>query len=101
MNDPSQQLGTNENIKGKVVHLLQPFRVFPSIEAAFDAHAELLATAPVYAPAMACLPTGACPTEAAIEAFIDKMAGHYATDPLYGSKLKAMISHNHLQVYDE
>lgn len=100
MNDPSQELMTTEVIKGKVIHELQPFRVFPSIGAAFDAHAILLSTAPVYAPAMKVLPLNACPTQDTIDKFIDLMAGHYATDPLYASKLKAMISSQNLQRFD-
>jgi flagellum-specific peptidoglycan hydrolase FlgJ len=55
-NDPQQMLMTTEFIKGKKVRIPQPFREFSSIVEAFDAHAELIATAPVYAPAMAALP---------------------------------------------
>lgn len=101
MNDPSQMLMTHEVVKGKTVSILQPFRKFPSVAAAFDAHATLLATAPVYASAMACLPSGnQCPSRAAIDAFIDRMAPHYATDPLYGSKLKAMVTTQMLDRFD-
>jgi flagellum-specific peptidoglycan hydrolase FlgJ len=67
--------------------------VFPSVAAAFDAHAELIATAPVYSQAMAALPD--------VNAFIDRMAAHYATDPTYSNKLKSMIATNNLSQYDE
>lgn len=98
-NDPQQLLMTTEFTKGAIppggvqiagmpkgyYRIPQPFRTFPDLPTAFDAHAELIATAPVYAPAMAALPD--------LDHFIDLMAAHYATDPLYASKLKAMAAH--------
>ncbi len=83
-NDPQQMLMTTEWSKAKGYYKVpQPFRVFPSISAAFDAHAELLATAPVYAPAMAHLPD--------VHAFVATLAAHYATDPLYAHKIEAVM----------
>lgn len=100
MNDPSQQLITTEFLGGKYVKVSQPFRKFISISEAFEAHAELLSTAPVYAMAMREIPLNSCPTVEAIGRFIDKMASHYATDPLYASKLKSIIASNRLGDYD-
>lgn len=94
LNDPCQQLGTTEWDKAKKCYVpcKQPFRIFPSIADAFMAHAELVATAPVYADAMAALPNR--------DLFIDRMAAHYATDPLYASKIKAIIKSSGLAQYD-
>ena len=61
----------------------QPFRAFASVAEAFDAHGELLATAPVYRPAMAALPD--------LGRFIDRMAVHYATEPTYAARVKALV----------
>lgn len=94
MNDAQQMLMTTEWSKARGYYKApQPFRVFPSVAAAFDAHAELLATAPVYASAMAALPDR--------DEYIDRLAAHYATDPLYASKIKSMIRHSGLARYDE
>lgn len=94
MNDPQQMLMTTEWSKARGYYKVpQPFRVFPSVAAAFDAHAELLATAPVYASAFAALPD--------VDGFIDRLAAHYATDPLYASKIKSMIRQSDLAQYDE
>lgn len=85
MSDPQQMLWTTEWSKARGYYRVQqPFRVFPTIAAAFDAHAELIATAKVYAPAMAALPD--------VGTFIDRMAARYATDPLYARKLTATIA---------
>jgi flagellum-specific peptidoglycan hydrolase FlgJ len=81
--DPVINLKTREVIRGKEIFILQPFRKFDSITDAFMAHAELLATAPVYAPAMKELPD--------VYAFIDKMGTKYATAPDYAVKLKGLI----------
>lgn len=100
MNDPSQNLMTTEVIGGKSIKVSQPFRTFPSLDAAFVAHAQLLSTAPVYAPAMAILPIGKCPSEDLVTRFIYAMAPHYATDPLYASKLISTIKAHDLSQYD-
>ena len=92
MNDPQQMLMTTEVIKGKIIHEEQPFRLFNTLQDAFLAHAELLATAPVYSTAMKALPS--------VEGFIREMAGHYATDPLYASKLLSIINSQGLMKYN-
>lgn len=92
MNDPFQNLNTTEFVKGKYIEVPQPFRVFPTVKEAFEAHAQLLATAPVYAAAMAALPD--------TNKFVTLMAAHYATDPLYASKIFAMIKSQGLNGYD-
>ncbi len=50
---PHTDAATHEVVHGQFVAAKLAFADFPSIEAAFDAHAKLLATAPVYAPAKA------------------------------------------------
>jgi flagellum-specific peptidoglycan hydrolase FlgJ len=91
--DPAQLLMTTEWSKARGYYKVsQMFRTFASIADAFLAHAELIATAPVYAAAMAALPDTA--------AFLERMAAHYATDPLYASKITAIIAGSRLQQYD-
>ncbi len=90
---PSQNLKTTEVIHDQVVHEFQPFAVFSSIDAAFEAHAKLIATKPVYAPAMAALPD--------LERFVPLLAAHYATDKLYASKITNMIVQRDLTQYDQ
>lgn len=93
MNDPQQMLNTTEWSKARGYYKVpQPFRVFPSIAAAFQAHAELIATAKVYAEAMAALPNA--------RLFIERMAAHYATDPAYAAKLKSLIVSAGLSQFD-
>lgn len=92
-NDPSQMLSTTEWSKARGYYKVpQAFRVFPTIADAFAAHAQLLATAPVYAPAFAKLPDR--------NAFIQLMAARYASDPQYAAKLEAMIAQSNLGQYD-
>jgi flagellum-specific peptidoglycan hydrolase FlgJ len=93
-NDPQQLLWTKEwsKLRGKLIDVQQPFRKFPSIAAAFDAHGALIATARVYAPAMAKLPD--------LTAFIDLMAARYATDPTYAMKLKSFVAAQGLTRFD-
>jgi flagellum-specific peptidoglycan hydrolase FlgJ len=92
-NDPSQLLMTTEFSKDRGYYKVpQAFRKFDTIADAFDAHAELLATAKVYAPAFAKLPDR--------DGFIEAMAARYATDPLYANKLEAMIQQSALGQYD-
>lgn len=92
MNDPSQTLMTNEEINGKLVKMPQPFRIFPSLQDAFDAHAQLLSTAPVYQEAFKALPD--------VNTFITLMAKHYATDSKYGTKIIGLIKSQGLNAYD-
>ena len=90
--DPCQMLSTTEWNGKAYVPCKQPFHIFASIEDAFLAHAELIATAPVYAEAMAALPNR--------DLFIDRLAAHYATDPRYAAKIKAMIAQSDLGQFD-
>jgi flagellum-specific peptidoglycan hydrolase FlgJ len=104
-NDPCQVLSTTEwsALRRCYVPTKQPFRVFPSDDAAFDAHAELLATAGVYARARAALPNvgkyidGLMPVRNAKGVILKP---GYATDPLYASKLKALIAKEGWGKYD-
>jgi flagellum-specific peptidoglycan hydrolase FlgJ len=68
------------------------FRKFTSVAAAFDAHGQLLATSTYYVKArmFSADPNG----------FADALTGIYATDPHYGTKLKAMMKANNLYQYD-
>ncbi len=83
---------THEEVSGKLVPCLQHFRAFASPAEAFMAHAELLATAPVYATAM--LHRNDPVT------FVRAMAVHYATDPGYADKLLDIIESDGLRGYD-
>jgi flagellum-specific peptidoglycan hydrolase FlgJ len=87
-NDPQQIISTTEFINGKKTAVKGAFRTFPTIADCFSAHAELLATAPVYQPAMKMLPS--------IDDFIDKMAVKYATAPNYAVTLKSLIKSQRL-----
>lgn len=68
------------------------FRKFGSIEEAFDAHAQLLASGR-YANARRSLPN--------TDAFADALTGVYATDHNYGRKLKNIIHREGLSRFDE
>lgn len=70
----------------------QTFRRFTSIAEAFDAHAQLLATAGVYAKARAALPD--------VNFYIRLMGARYATDPHYAEKLIAIIDQSGLRQFD-
>ncbi len=89
---PSVLARTREFVAGRYVTINAPFRKFDSLLEAFAEHARLLATAPVYAAAMAALPD--------VEAFVTAMAEHYATDPHYAPDLMAVINDDGLKAYD-
>jgi flagellum-specific peptidoglycan hydrolase FlgJ len=89
---PFVTAATTEVEGGKVVHVEARFRKFASIDAAFDAHGELLATDPRYRPAMA--------EAASPEAFARMLTGRYATDPAYGGKLIAIMNGSNLYRFD-
>jgi hypothetical protein len=59
------------------------FAKFASLDDAFEAHGKLLATGAAYAEARKHLDDPM--------AYAAALTGHYATDPMYGSKLQAMI----------
>lgn len=83
MNDPYTSLPTREVVNGKSVTMIQKFRKFDSLEDAFEAHALLISTAPVYKEAMAALPD--------VDRFISLMAKRYATAPDYATQIKGLI----------
>lgn len=89
---PSSVTLTREVVGGENEIIHAGFRVFPSIAAAFDAHAELLATAGCYAAARAKLPD--------VEAFCEALTGVYATDPHYGAELTRIIRADDLTRFD-
>jgi flagellum-specific peptidoglycan hydrolase FlgJ len=83
---------TREVVDGQDVVIHAGFRVFASIAEAFDAHAELLATAGAYTAARARLPD--------VGGFVAALTGVYATDPNYGRELMAIIAGDNLTRYD-
>lgn len=83
---------THEVVDGKRVLVHAAFANYGSLEAAFLAHARLLADRPQYAPARACLPDTA--------AFVDKMGPVYATDPTYAPTLLEIMGEHDLGQYD-
>jgi peptidoglycan hydrolase-like protein with peptidoglycan-binding domain len=83
---------TKEEIGGKLVSKQQPFRVFDSLDEAFIKHAELLGTSKHYVRARM---FGDDP-----DAFADALTGIYATDSLYGQKLKSIMRKNDLYRFD-
>jgi len=89
---PCVTVPTKECYKGNWVTVQAAFRSFANDSEAFDAHAKLLATAGVYAPARAELPD--------VFAFADALTGRYATDPRYGALLGSIIRGSNLQQYD-
>jgi flagellum-specific peptidoglycan hydrolase FlgJ len=87
-----QSFATHECIHGHLVPCEARFAAFASVDAAFDCHARLLATAPVYHAAFAALPD--------MRRFVALMAPHYATAPDYAAKILAVIDSAGLERYD-
>ncbi len=87
-----QTFATHEVVHGHLVPCEQRFAAFADIAQAFDVHARLIATAPVYAMAMKALPD--------LPRFVDLMAAYYATDPQYGAKIMSIINEHNLTQYD-
>jgi flagellum-specific peptidoglycan hydrolase FlgJ len=83
-NQPYVDATTTEYVGGLPVRTTARFAKFSSLTEAFDAHARLLATSPLYA--------GARQHEADPIAFANALTGIYATDPMYGAKLSSLIS---------
>ena len=83
---------THERWQGERVRCQRWFKDFPSIDAYFDAHAKLLATAPIYASAMRALPN--------VARFVALMGAHYATDEHYADTIMAIIRGSNLTRYD-
>lgn len=90
---PSVTVPTHEFVGGRYVVVEAAFAAYPSLDAAFDAHAELLATSHYYAVARAQLPNA--------NAFAQALTGVYATDPNYGAKLIALMQADNLYQYDQ
>lgn len=86
-----QRLMTTEVVHGHAIRIPQDFCAFIDLAQAFDVHAKLLATAPVYAEAM---------KANSVERFVELMAPHYATDPQYAAKIMAVIKGSDLTRYD-
>lgn len=92
---PFVTASTHEVFNGKTVTIQAKFRKFASFAEAFDAHAKLLATAPIYTPAMIAWKAGN------LERGISLMAAHYATDPNYTKTLLSIIKGQNLVQYDK
>ena len=103
--EPSVPALTREDdANGRSTQIRAPFRKFASIEEAFDLHARLLATSPVYARARAKLPD--------VDAFVDQLEPvydprtgkvlkpGYATGSGYAKQLKAIIRGGRLTRFD-
>jgi hypothetical protein len=88
---PAVESQTNEVVNGETVTITAKFRAFPTIAAAFDEHGRLLATNPVYSPAMQ--------QKQNPDAFAEALNGVYATDPDYAQKLKWVMQNFDLQKY--
>lgn len=91
--EPFVRVLTHEVISGKTVQVYAKFRAYTDLIEAFNDHARLLATAPVYSIAMSLLPD--------VSAFVTEMARHYATDPNYAKELLNIIQGDNLRIYDE
>jgi flagellum-specific peptidoglycan hydrolase FlgJ len=83
---------THEVVGGETVTKPDKFRVFASLQDAFEEHGRLLASSPVYAGAMRLADNPA--------AFADALNGIYASDPNYGSILKWVIDTYRFVQYD-
>lgn len=84
--------GTREVVDGAGISIVAKFRRFASLAEAFDAHGKLLATSPVYLPAME--------LQQDPEAFADALTGVYATDPQYGYTLKWVMNNYGFKKYN-
>jgi peptidoglycan hydrolase-like protein with peptidoglycan-binding domain len=90
--EPSVAAQTHEVEHGATITIVARFRRFSSLTEAFDAHGALLARGKPYALAMM--------HKDDPDRFADALTGHYATDPMYGSKLKDLMRRNNLYQYD-
>jgi flagellum-specific peptidoglycan hydrolase FlgJ len=90
--EPATLCWTHEEVHGELVKCQRWFKDYPGPEAFFDAHAKLLATAPVYAAARAALPD--------VARFVDLMAPHYATASNYADLIHSIIRGHDLTQYD-
>jgi hypothetical protein len=90
---PAVESPTREVLGGQSVMITAKFRKFGSLTDAFEQHGKLLATAPVYAPAMQKVDDP--------EGFADALTGVYATDPMYGTTLKYVIKSYNFTIHDK
>jgi peptidoglycan hydrolase-like protein with peptidoglycan-binding domain len=90
--EPSVAAQTHEVEHGATITIVARFRRFSSLTEAFDAHGALLARGKPYALAMM--------YKDEPDRFADALTGHYATDPMYGSKLRELMRRNNLYQYD-
>ena len=90
---PAVESRTREVVSGESITINAKFRKFETLAEAFDQHGKLLATAPVYKPAMA--------KKDDPEAFADALTGVYATDPQYGTTLKWVINTYNFTLHDK
>ncbi len=83
---------TTEEVHGRTVHIMAPFRVFDSMDEAFDEHGKLLHRHPAYAAARAQVnnPDG----------YADALTHTYATESTYGSDLKSEMRTYDLYQYN-
>lgn len=86
--EPYVTAWTSEVLHGQSVRVPQAFRAFSSLDEAFAAHARLLARGAPYAAARRFLNEP--------DRFADALTGVYATDPLYGSKLRSIMRQHNL-----
>ena len=86
------QCPTHEFVKGRMIKTTGFFCAYPSPEAAFEAHAQLLASSPCYSAAQKM-----CHSP---EAYARALTGVYATDPKYGDKLIEIMRESGLEKYD-
>lgn len=83
---------TREVLHGQSVTIPQHFAKYSSLTEAFDAHAKLLATSPIYAAAQIAKTP---------DAYVAEMALHYATAPNYAAVLLALMRAANLYQFDE
>ncbi|WP_415404094.1 glucosaminidase domain-containing protein [Tateyamaria sp. SN3-11] len=83
---------TTEVVHGKSQRVQAKFRAFPNMEAAFDRHGRLLGTSSYYSRARKFASDP--------DKFADALTGVYATDPMYGAKLKSIMRSNNLYKFN-
>lgn len=82
---------TKEYYGGQYHSVEQYFADYPDLSGAFDAHARLLATSPIYIDAQ---------RAASVHDYVVAMAKHYATAPNYAEVILGLIASDNLEQYD-
>ena len=82
---------TREVLHGVSVYIEAKFAKYATLEDAFEAHAKLLATSPIYAEAQ---------RATTVETYVRAMAKHYATAPNYADAIIGLIQSANLTQYD-